>query len=311
MRLPAPLPLSRSAAPGQCRDRPAGLLYGAVRITVGTPAMGPHHLRRVRRSPHSCDCGPVPPSKADAACTCQADFRVGWHRGSGDGLRGKPRSPVGIRILAGGWSVCRRHRRSWLPICNNPLVSGPRLGSNRRRMTSKIRLAGVAWALSVSAEDRLAARRRLSEYLVPAVAGRVSTLLVGREDEIGRLTETVERVAGGQGAVVFLTGELGIGKTRLAQWTLEAARARGFQILQAGAFPLERDLPYALLIAVFKPALRRLNLGQRSVLTRDLGHLGLLFADLNQAPPQVLGDPALEKTRLFEDVSRLLEFLAA
>ena len=146
---------------------------------------------------------------------------------------------------------------------------------------------------------------------MPAVAGRVSTLLVGREDEIGRLTETVERVAGGQGAVVFLTGELGIGKTRLAQWTLEAARARGFQILQAGAFPLERDLPYALLIAVFKPALRRLNLGQRSVLTRDLGHLGLLFADLNQAPPQVLGDPALEKTRLFEDVSRLLEFLAA
>src|ERR1700674_2446017 len=150
-----------------------------------------------------------------------------------------------------------------------------------------------------------------SEYLVPAVAGRVSSQLVGREGEIRRMTEIIDRVAGGQGTVVFLSGEPGIGKTRLAHWTLEAAGARGFQVLQAGAFPLKKDLPYALLISAFKPALLRLNPGQRSVLARDLRHLGLLFADLEQPAPQILGDPALEKTRLFEDVSRLIEFLAA
>ena len=152
--------------------------------------------------------------------------------------------------------------------------------------------------------------RRVSEYLVPAVAGRVSSHLVGREDDIGRMTEIIERVAASQGTLVFLTGEPGIGKTRLARWALEAARARGFQLLQAGALPLEKDLPYALLIAAFKPALRRLHPGQRSALASDLRHLGLLFAELEQAPPQALGDPALEKTRLFEDVSRLLDFLA-
>jgi DNA-binding CsgD family transcriptional regulator len=125
------------------------------------------------------------------------------------------------------------------------------------------------------------------------------------------MTEIIDRVAGGQGTVVFLSGEPGIGKTRLARWTLAAAGGRGFQVLQAGAFPLEKNLPYALLIAAFKPALRRLNPGQRSLFARDLRHLGLLFADLEQSPPQVLGDPALEKTRLFEDVSRLIELLAA
>jgi DNA-binding NarL/FixJ family response regulator len=139
----------------------------------------------------------------------------------------------------------------------------------------------------------------------------VSTQLVGREDEIERMTGIIDRVVRGRGAVVFVTGEPGIGKTRLVQWTLEAAGGRAFQILQAGAYPLEKNLPYALLIAAFKPALRRLKPGQLSALARDLRHLGLLFADLEQLPPQVLGDPALEKTRLFEDVSRLLEFLAA
>jgi DNA-binding CsgD family transcriptional regulator len=155
------------------------------------------------------------------------------------------------------------------------------------------------------------ARRHISEYRVSAVAGRVSSQLVGREDEIGRLTGTVDRVRGGHGAVVFLSGEPGIGKTRLAQWTLGAAGARGFLVLQAGGFPQAKDLPYALLIAAFKPALRRLNPGQRAGLARDLPRLGLLFSDLELPPLQMLGDSALEKTRLFEDVSRLLEFLAA
>ena len=48
-------------------------------------------------------------------------------------------------------------------------------------------------------------------------ATRGLTLLVGREQEIGLLVERWERAAEGMGQVVLLTGEAGIGKSRLVQ----------------------------------------------------------------------------------------------
>ncbi len=41
--------------------------------------------------------------------------------------------------------------------------------------------------------------------------------LVGRETEQRRLADAVARVFGGSGAAVFISGEAGIGKTRLAR----------------------------------------------------------------------------------------------
>jgi ATP-dependent Clp protease ATP-binding subunit ClpA len=43
------------------------------------------------------------------------------------------------------------------------------------------------------------------------------TPLVGREQEVGLLLERWERVKEGEGQVVFLIGEAGIGKSRLVQ----------------------------------------------------------------------------------------------
>ena len=39
--------------------------------------------------------------------------------------------------------------------------------------------------------------------------------------ELRRLSDALNRAAGGQGAAIFLSGEPGIGKTRLAQESLE------------------------------------------------------------------------------------------
>jgi len=43
------------------------------------------------------------------------------------------------------------------------------------------------------------------------------TPLVGREQEVGLLLERWEQVKSGQGQVVLLTGDAGIGKSRLVQ----------------------------------------------------------------------------------------------
>jgi DNA-binding SARP family transcriptional activator len=54
--------------------------------------------------------------------------------------------------------------------------------------------------------------------------------LVGRRPELAHLTAVADQVAAGRAAVVVLSGEAGIGKTRLAEAAAEAARAAGWSV---------------------------------------------------------------------------------
>jgi predicted ATPase len=55
--------------------------------------------------------------------------------------------------------------------------------------------------------------------------------LVGREPELRRLLVALDGVATGQGRVVLLAGEPGVGKTRLTQELMRQAGERGFRVL--------------------------------------------------------------------------------
>ena len=134
--------------------------------------------------------------------------------------------------------------------------------------------------------------------------------LVGRSAEMDQLAAGLERVAHGQGCVMFLVGEAGIGKTRLAHEALALAREQGFLVLEGSAYTLEGHLAYAPILAIFGPFLRRLDSPRQAQLVSGLSDLGRLFNDLRLPAPLPLGNPALEKTRLFEAVARLLERLA-
>jgi DNA-binding CsgD family transcriptional regulator/tetratricopeptide (TPR) repeat protein len=134
--------------------------------------------------------------------------------------------------------------------------------------------------------------------------------LIGRGAEMARLRAALADAREGRGCAVFLSGEPGIGKTRLARELMEAARRQGFVVLEGPAYMLEGSLAYAPVLAAFGPLLRRLDPARRSRLVGGLPDLGRLFADLQLPPPEALGEPALEKTRLFEAVARLLERLA-
>jgi tetratricopeptide (TPR) repeat protein len=54
--------------------------------------------------------------------------------------------------------------------------------------------------------------------------------LVGRDRELAELTSTFDDIDGGLGRLVFLAGEAGIGKTRLAEEVARRATARGYQV---------------------------------------------------------------------------------
>ncbi|UCG69523.1 MAG: DUF2791 family P-loop domain-containing protein [Thermoplasmata archaeon] len=55
--------------------------------------------------------------------------------------------------------------------------------------------------------------------------------MVGREDELNQLQSNLDKTSEGQGSMVFISGEAGIGKTRLVNELKEIAQSKGFQIL--------------------------------------------------------------------------------
>jgi DNA-binding NarL/FixJ family response regulator len=143
------------------------------------------------------------------------------------------------------------------------------------------------------------------------VTGSTVVPLVGRSEELGRVLAGLERAAAGSGGALLLAGEAGIGKSRLAAEALTLAHRRGFVTLRAAAYPLQDDLAYAPVLELLGPFLAGLEPGRLAALVGGLPDLGRLFGGLHLPPPEPLGDAALERTRMFEAVSQLVERVAA
>ncbi|HVL85001.1 MAG TPA: BREX system ATP-binding domain-containing protein [Pseudonocardia sp.] len=81
-------------------------------------------------------------------------------------------------------------------------------------------------------------------------------ITVGRDDELQTLAEAVDGAAGGAGSVHVLVGEAGVGKSRLATASAEAARSRGMRVLVGRAVPSTVPVAYRPLAEAFLSALR-------------------------------------------------------
>jgi predicted ATPase len=67
---------------------------------------------------------------------------------------------------------------------------------------------------------------------------------VGRERERARLPAALDAAARGQGGVALVSGEAGIGKTRLLHEMTSEARAAGWQVIAGRANETEGAPPY-------------------------------------------------------------------
>ncbi len=75
--------------------------------------------------------------------------------------------------------------------------------------------------------------------------------LYGRAQELQELRRTLEVLAAGRPAALFLEGEAGIGKTRLLEEAMAGARRLGCTVAAAGAQELEATRPFGVLAEAF------------------------------------------------------------
>ncbi len=79
-------------------------------------------------------------------------------------------------------------------------------------------------------------------------------VLVGRSRELEVLLQALDRARAGRGGVVFVAGEAGIGKSRLAQEAIERAAERGMRVLRGRAVPGSGAAAFRPLSEALSPA---------------------------------------------------------
>lgn len=140
--------------------------------------------------------------------------------------------------------------------------------------------------------------------------------LVGRSAELALLSRSIEEAAKGGGRSIFIVGEGGIGKTRLATAATERAARTGWTVAVGRAYPVETGVPYALFSDALLPLLRKLDPSALSILTRGgAAELSYLFPNLapgvDQPRRSSEGDPSEIKARLLWNFTQFLGRLAA
>jgi DNA-binding SARP family transcriptional activator len=144
-----------------------------------------------------------------------------------------------------------------------------------------------------------------SEHRAPGASH--DTTLFGRADELDALCRALPSKPGGDGRVVAVLGEAGIGKSRLVgELATEAAR-RGAMVLVGRSYESEQILPFGAWV----DALRAGQVGEDTELLERLGasvraELSRLLPEAGQPPP----GGAADVRPVFESVAQVIGVLA-
>ncbi len=138
--------------------------------------------------------------------------------------------------------------------------------------------------------------------------------LVGRAQELLALEQLLDEGAQ-RTPLVFLSGEGGVGKSRLATELAARARRRGWSVPFGRAYPVETGVPYALFADAFLPLLQEMDPETVAVLSRGgEAELHYLFPALGEsgqeagAPSEA--EPDEFRTRLRWNFAEFLKSLA-
>jgi predicted ATPase len=120
----------------------------------------------------------------------------------------------------------------------------------------------------------------------------VSPVLVGRQEELGLLRNSLDRAVAGEQATVLVGGEAGVGKSRLVHDLIDQARQSGVRALVGGCVELDGGgIPFAPLVEMIRGFAAELEpTDLDDVLGGAREEIARLVPELEDAAPGASGD---------------------
>lgn len=145
---------------------------------------------------------------------------------------------------------------------------------------------------------------RLQHPMKQEVVPKETAVLVGRKTEWHKVLSTWHSALAGQAQMLIISGEAGIGKTRLVEELAYWAALQGIQVVSAYCYPAEGNLPYTPVVSWLRarpmPHLEKVWLTE---LARLLPEVRQNFSGLSKEEPL---REAWQRQRLFEALARAL-----
>jgi class 3 adenylate cyclase len=139
-----------------------------------------------------------------------------------------------------------------------------------------------------------------------ALARVLCPIVVGRESELSSLEDALLAALRGDGGVVIIGGEAGMGKTRLVTELVNRAQRLRCAVMSGACSEAELSLPYLPFLEAIGNRLTTENLDElRQRLGAAADELSQLFPQLGR-PSAAGGDPTQAKLRMFEAILLLL-----
>lgn len=174
--------------------------------------------------------------------------------------------------------------------------------------------AEVREALGRVGSPETTAERRTEPDI--AIDGLVRGRMVGREAELGQLQTLWSAAVEGRSHLALISGEPGVGKTRLAHEVTAIARLDGARVLFGGCYENEATTPYLPFVEAFRRWVgERDDEAIRSLLGDTVAELARLAPELESRlgpfPERPSLQPQEERLRLFDHFARFLRGSAA